>query len=143
MNARLLPALMTAAVLLFGGCGSEEPKPSAADQVPALADRLERIDGLVADRKPQRARAQLETLLDEVMAAREAGDLTAVAADRIIAAATALIRALPEPEPEPLPTVTVTPVNPDPDNGDDDKGKGEGKGEKDDDKGGKGKGKDD
>lgn len=144
MKARLVPALVVAAALLLGGCGSEEPQPSAAEQVPALAERLESIDALVADHKPQRARAQLEALVDEVMTAREAGDLTALEADRIIAAATALIRALPEPEPEPVPTVTVTPVTP-PDRGDDDGGKGKGKGrdEKDDDEGGKGKGKDD
>lgn len=141
MTARLVPALVVAFVLVLSGCGTEETKPSAAEQVPALADRLERIDALVADLKPQRARAQLEALVDDAMAAREAGDLTSLEADRIIAAATALLRALPEPEPEPVPTVTVVP-EPEPDK---DRGKGEDKGgqkgEKDDD--GKGKGKDD
>ncbi len=91
-------------------CGGDAP-PSEA--VPALADRLERVDAAIADDRPDRARRAIEALVDEVTRARMDGRITADQADEIIRAAAELLDRLgterdgeaPDPtdSPSPLP----------------------------------------
>lgn len=113
---------------LVAGCGGEEPQPSAADQVPALSTQLERIDTALAAKRYERARDLLEQLTRTTIEARESGDLDGATADRVLAAASRLLAALPEPEPEPVPTTTVTaPAPPANDDEDGDEGRGDDK----------------
>jgi hypothetical protein len=94
-------ASVLASVVLLTACGSESPAP--AEQVPGLADRLAQVDrAIVAGRYPV-ARAQLEELIDSTLAARGRGRLDPAQADRVLAAAAALLSALPQPSPEPPP----------------------------------------
>lgn len=137
-------ALALATALLLVGCGDAEPTPqAAAEVVPALGDRLERVDRLVVDRRWAAARTELRAIIAAADDARTAGDLDVAAADRVVASAQRLLAALPAP-PKPTPTAsTRVPPAGDGDSGegdggdDDDEGK-EGKGNK-----AKGKGKKD
>ena len=131
-------AALAVAVLLLAGCG-DAAQTTAADQVPGLGTRLEKVDTLIAAHAWTRARAELRGLVAEANAARDDGDLDAVAADRVVASAPRLLAALPAvvtPSATPTPSRTATAPSGTQSSRDDDKGKGG------DDKGGKkGKGK--
>lgn len=131
---------VVAAVLLLAGCGGEAPT-SAADQVPALGARLEKVDSLVAARAWAKARAELRAIVVAANAARASGDLDATDADRVVASAQRLLAALPAPvtpSATPTPTRTATAPSGTPSSRDTDKGAGGGKADnKGDDKGGK------
>ncbi len=134
-------AALAVAVLLLAGCG-DAAQTTAADQVPGLATRLEKVDTLIAARAWTKARTELRGIVAEANAARDDGDLDAVAADRVVASAQRLLAALPAPvTPTPSATPTRTATAPSgTQSSRDDKGKGKGG----DDKGGKkGKGKKD
>ena len=93
--ARSLAALLTAGVLLLAtGCGSET---SPADDVPALATSLDAVDEAVVSGDDKAVRDAVAELTAVTERARDAGDLDAAAADRILAAAEALLAALGEP----------------------------------------------
>jgi ribosomal protein L12E/L44/L45/RPP1/RPP2 len=90
----LLLALLAGAVA-GGGCGQDTPPPGEA--VPALADRLQRVD------------AAVEALVAETAHAEVAGNLSSQEADRILTAARALLAQLPadpseSPAQEPAPS---------------------------------------
>ena len=150
--ARRLAALALTGMLL-AGCGSET---APADSAPELAEQLTRIDRAVAAGDEARIRQRVEALVTATESARDAGRLDDAQADRILAAADALLARLPaeEPEPEPRPspsppsssatTPTPAPEEGDEDEGDEDeggdepgpgnsegKGKGKGKSDKD------------
>lgn len=86
-----LAAILVFLALTVAACGQER---SPAQTVPALADRLEQVDAALADGQTSRARKAIDDLLDEAAQARLDGALTADQADRILRAATELIRAL-------------------------------------------------
>lgn len=146
-------SLAACTLVLLAGCGDGEPTSTAAQTVPSLATRLEKVDDLVVDRRWSAARAELRGIIATANDAREAGDLDVAAADRVVASAQRLLAALPTPAPTTTPTTpTSTPSAQVPPAGDGpggegkDKGKGAGKGkanDDDDDEGGgdKGKGK--
>jgi hypothetical protein len=129
-------AFALATVLLLGGCGDPEPTP--AEAVPALGAQLATIDGLIADSQWRRARAALRALVAATEEARAAGDLDPAEADRVIAAVTRMLSALPTPPPavtpSPLPSPTRTAVPPNQAGGDreGEEKSGKGKGKKDD-----------
>lgn len=83
-------ALVASASALVA-CGGDAP-PSEA--VPALADRLERVDAAIADDRPDRARRAVEALVDEATRARMDGSITADQADKILRAAGELLERL-------------------------------------------------
>lgn len=149
-------SLAACTLVLLAGCGDGEPTSTAAETVPSLATRLEKVDDLVVDRRWSAARAELRGIIATANDAREAGDLDVAAADRVVASAQRLLAALPTPAPTTTPTPTSTPSAQVPPAGDGPggegkdkgKGKGDGKGkanDDDDDEGGgaKGKGKKD
>lgn len=98
---------VAAALLLLAGCGGSSTLPSAAEQVPGLGDRLERVDTFLAAREWDKARAALRAIVAEAGAAREAGELDAVSADRVVATARQLLADLPAPV-TPSATTTAT-----------------------------------
>jgi hypothetical protein len=111
-----LAALALAAVLT-AGCGSNS---TPADAAPGLAEQLARVDRAVATGEDQQIRERVEALVAATEAARDSGRLDDEQADRILAAAEALLRRLPaeEPPPEPSPSPstsspTTTPPSPD------------------------------
>lgn len=140
MRARpLLAALATAAVLV-AGCGSGT---APAEDVPALATALDDVDAAVVSGDDTAVRDAVDALTEVTTRAREAGDLDAAAADRILAAAEELLAALQEATPptedessEPptpvAPTSTPAPTTPEPTSEDDDEGEGEGEGKSED-----------
>lgn len=142
-------ALAACTALLLAGCGDAEPTSTAAQTVPSLASRLEKVDDLVVDRRWSAARAELRGIIATANDARESGDLDVAAADRVVASAQRLLAALPTPAPTTTPTTpTSTPSAQVPPAGDgpggEGKDKGKGKGNDDDDDqgdGDKGKGK--
>lgn len=106
---RVLIALLLAGLLGLGaGCGAKEQ--SALDRVPALSARLAGIDDAVADRRYRAAREGIDDLVEVTVAARDAGDLDAAAADRILAAAAQLLSALPAQVATPSPTPSAAPT---------------------------------
>ncbi len=114
--ARRLAALALAAVLT-AGCGSGD---TPADAAPELAEQLARVDRAVATGEERQIRERVEALVAATEAALESGRLDDEQADRILAAAEALLRRLPaeEPAPEPSPSPstsspTTTPPSPD------------------------------
>lgn len=84
-----LTLLATANVLV--ACGGSAPP---AEDVPALADRLERVDDAIADDRPDRALRAIEALVDEATRARMDGSITADQADEILRAAGELLERL-------------------------------------------------
>lgn len=91
------PGLITAALLvLVAGCGVES---SPADRVPALHDTLSRIDEAIVGHRYQRARVQLNELVQTTVEARDTDELDPDEADRVLAAAAQLLSLLPEPSP--------------------------------------------
>ena len=96
---RSFAALLTAgALLVTSGCGSGT---SPADDVPALATALDAVDEAVVSDDDKAVRDAVAELTDTTTRARKAGDLEAAEADRILAAAEALLAALGEPAPAP------------------------------------------
>lgn len=147
--ARRLVALALTAVLA-AGCGGEA---TPADAAPELAEQLTRVDRAVAAGDGAQIREQVEALVAATEAARDSGRLDDEQADRILAAADALLQRLPAEEPVPKPSPsppssTPTSPSPDPDEGEEDQGEGD-EGEEGDESGdsgpdkdkGKGKGK--
>jgi hypothetical protein len=102
--ARRLSALACAAVLLTG-CGGEA---TPVDAAPELAEQLARVDQAVTTGDEVRIRDRVESLVDATERAREAGRLDDAQADRILAAADALLARVPE-EPAPKPPTSPTP----------------------------------
>ncbi len=132
--ARPLVALVLAAVLA-AGCGGEA---TPADAAPELAEQLTRVDRAVAAGNDAQIREQVESLAAATEAARESGRLDDEQADRILAAADALLQRLPadepttrSPSPRPSPTTTTTPPSPEGEEGKPDKHGKEEKEEKD------------
>jgi hypothetical protein len=143
-----LAALALAAVLT-AGCGSDS---TPADAAPELAEQLARVDRAVATGEERQIRERVEALVAATEAARDSGRLDDEQADRILAAAEALLRRLPAeelpPEPSPSPSTSSPTIPPSPDveededEEDDPKEEKPEKPEKSDDSGpGKGKGK--
>lgn len=97
---RRLVALALSAVLL-AGCGGES---TPADAAPELADQLARVDRAVAEGDEARIRDRVESLVTATEAARDSGRLDDEQADRVLAAADALLRRLPAEEPPPKPS---------------------------------------
>ena len=126
--ARRLVALVLTAVLLASGCGGEA---TPADAAPELAEQLALVDRAVAAGDEAQIRERVESLIAATEAARESGRLDDEQADRILAAADALLQRLPAEEPAPKPSPsppssTPTTPSPDPDEGDEgDEGEGE------------------
>jgi hypothetical protein len=104
---RVLAAFLTALSLLASGCGSTARAPSAADQVPALEVALQRVDTALAAHRFAAARERLRALKAAVISAREAGDLQAVDAQRVLDAVARLMATLPE---EARPTESSSPT---------------------------------
>jgi ribosomal protein S20 len=84
--------------LVVSGCGSDS---TPADEVPALATRLDRVDAAIAAGDDARARTALRALTEATTRSQEAGDISSDQADRIVAAATELLARLPEEAPAP------------------------------------------
>lgn len=125
---RLAPLLV--AVALLAGCGGGTPAAPPA----ALTQALARVDAALGAHDWGRARTALDELVRRTVLAREAGEVSAEEADRILAAAARLAAGVPSPSP--APTATRTPSAAPEDDGDSDehpgKGKGRGKGHDDD-----------
>jgi hypothetical protein len=122
--------------VLLAATACAEPTP-AGESVPALRDRLDRVDAALADADYGQARRALAALTAEAQRAEDAGRLPTGQADRIVAAAARLVAGLPA-TPAPAPS-TSTPPPPDPDEGDDDNsGPGNGDEDGDDDNSGPG-----
>ena len=113
MIARIGPGL-AGVLLATTACAGPTP---AGESVPALRDRLDRVDAALADADYGQARRDLAALTAQAQQAEDAGRLTTEQADRIVAAAARLVAGLPAPAPAPS---TSTPPAPDPDDGDDD-----------------------
>lgn len=114
MMSRSFAALLTAgALLITSGCGSGT---SPADDVPALATSLDRVDEAIAAEDYDAARDAVAELTEVATRAEEDGDLDADQADRIVSAAESLVAALPggeEPpaEPDPASPTSSTPAS--------------------------------
>jgi len=121
--ARRLVALALSAVLL-AGCGGES---APADAAPELADQLARVDRAVATGDEARIRERVESLVAATEAARDSGRLDDEQADRILAAADAMLGRLPTEEPPPEgspspPSSSPTTASPSPDEEEEEKG---------------------
>lgn len=111
---RRAPVLGAAlAGLLLAGCGAST-RP--ADDVPALAAGLERVDAAIVSGRYDQARNRLTRLVGVTTSAREAGELEQPEADRILAAVAELMSALPAEQadaPAPSePATSAPPVEP-------------------------------
>jgi hypothetical protein len=118
-------ALILAATLL-AGCGGETPPAEAA---PELADQLALVDRAVGSGDEMAIRRRVDSLVAATESARDAGRIDEAQADRILAAADALLARLPapqqEPEPSaPSPTPSATPPPPE-EGGEGDEGEGD------------------
>jgi hypothetical protein len=91
---RRVTAVALTVLFLSGGCGVA-PLDEA---VPELGTRLSQVDRAVADRRYADARTLLDDLVDVTVRARDTGAMDAAHADRILAAATRLLWALPRPQ---------------------------------------------
>lgn len=112
MRGRIGVALAGVLTLVAGACGGPTP---AGETVPALRDRLERVDAALAQGELVRARQALEALTAEARRAEDAGRLSSDQVDRILAAAARLEADLPEAAP-PTPSATTPPDPGDEDN---------------------------
>lgn len=114
-------ALLLVALLGLAGCGSEVASPASE----ALSSRLEAVDVAATANDPEELEVAVESLLQEVELAEDAGDLTAEQSDRIRAAARALLEAAaptapPDREPAPPgPSSSATPPSEEEDPDDD------------------------
>lgn len=99
MTRRTIAALLAAGTLLVtSGCGSST---SPADDVPALATALDRVDEAIDSGDDAAARDAVTELAQTATRAEEAGDLDAGQADEIVAAADALLDELSSVEESP------------------------------------------
>lgn len=136
---------LVAATLLgtLTGCGQAD---SPAEEVPALATALDRVDAAVEAENYDKARSAVESLLAETRRARQDGSLSAEDAERIRTAARSVLASLPAEQVDPEPQQQATTEPEETPSGDEDEAdekseqgeKGRGKPEKDDDKPGKG-----
>jgi hypothetical protein len=115
--------------VLATGCGREGP----AEADPELAQQLARVDRAVVTGDDALIRDRVESLVSATEAARDAGRLDEEQADRIIAAADALLARLqaeePAPEPPSTPTSSPTTETPEvPEDDDDEEGDNSGPG---------------
>lgn len=109
MVRRSFVAVLAASTLLVSaGCGSGT---SPADDVPALATALDRVDEAIATEDYDDARDAVAELTDVATEAEESGDLDAEQADRIVAAAESLVAALPGAESPPDEPDPATPTS--------------------------------
>ena len=103
---------------LAAGCGNEAP----ADSAPELSTQLARVDRAVKAGDETMIRQRVDALVDATQAARDAGQLDDQQADRILAAANALLARLPAetptPEPSPSPSSSPTTASPSPEEDD-------------------------
>jgi hypothetical protein len=116
-------ALALTAVLV-AGCGQETP----AEADPELAQQLALVDRAVVTGDEARIRDRVESLVSTTKAARDAGRLDEEQADRILAAADALLARLPDEAPPPKPSPSATPsptITPSPDEDGGDEGEGD------------------
>jgi hypothetical protein len=102
-------ATLAVTAMVAAGCGSDT---TPADSVPELADRLERVDSAVATGDEARIRQRVEALVAATESARDEGSLDDEDAERILAAADAMLARLPaeEPAPEPPSPPTSSPT---------------------------------
>jgi hypothetical protein len=117
--------------VLGAGCG-ETPTEAA----PELARQLAQVDRAVTTGDEARIRDRVESLVSATEAARDSGEIDDEQADRILAAADALLARLPaeKPAPEPpspptSPPTTETPEPPEEDEGDEGDNSGPGGGD--------------
>ena len=80
----------------------------AAAGVPALAEQLSRVDSALVDHDYAEARAALDALIRDTIAARDAGQLSGDQANRVMAASAQLSADMPASFTNPLPTPTPT-----------------------------------
>ncbi len=112
MGARLGSLALTTAVVvaLAAGCGGDQPPSSA---VPALSDRLQRVDDAVVAQRYAEVRRSLDELRSATQEAEESGDLDPDDAERILTAADTLLAALPtssdSSSPSPSPSMSPSP----------------------------------
>ena len=143
-------AAAVACLLALTSCGSDAP----GEQAPELAQELAAIDDALAQEEYAEAQEHLANLVDAAEDARDAGELDDGDADRVLAAATRLLAALPgapeeteptpeaTPEPSPSESATAAPPDEDEDADEGDQDEGQGNDDKDkDEKEDKGKGK--
>lgn len=92
-------AVVAAAVMLLvaTGCADEEPP---GESVPALAERLAKVDAAIEEGDLGAARKAVEELAAETGQAQAEGDLTEEQAARILEAAEEVLAELPESESE-------------------------------------------
>lgn len=124
--SRLVPTLLALLVVLGGaGCG-----PSTGADIPALANRLERVDAAAVADDPEALASAVAGLLRAVDDAESAGDLNDTDADRIRTAADALLDAAePDATSGPSePEESTTPPPPPPGGDDEDEDEKEGRG---------------
>ena len=117
--------------VLAAGCG-ETPTEAA----PELARQLAQVDRAVTNGDEARIRDRVESLVSATEAARDSGEIDDEQADRILAAADALLARLPAEEPAsepPSPSTssptTETPEPPEEDEGDEGDNSGPGGGD--------------
>jgi len=91
----LVAAALAVLALLSAACGSDPRAPSAAEQVPALAVALERVDAALASQRFAAARRQLGAMRSAVEKAQEAGDLRDSDARRVLDAIARLLGTIP------------------------------------------------
>jgi uncharacterized membrane protein YgcG len=108
--ARMAVTVAALLVLLATGCGDTS---TPAKTVPELRSGLSRLDHALVGRHYVVARKQLDQLVRTTVTARRAGDLEAEQADQILAAAAALLSAMPKPQPSPE-RAPRSPVSPSP-----------------------------
>jgi ribosomal protein S20 len=75
------------------GCGSDEPPGKA---VPALSDRLDKVDAAIQAGDYDKARAAVHQLVSDTAHAEVDGDISSDQADRILESARSVLAALPE-----------------------------------------------
>lgn len=117
-HGRRRPSLagpLVAGLVLVAGCGGST---APAEDVPALAPALARIDDAVVAGRYDAAREHVDELVATTTQARDDGRLETSEADRILAAAARLVSALPDPGetrapgPTEPPRATPTPGGP-------------------------------
>jgi outer membrane biosynthesis protein TonB len=118
-------AALTLAAVLTAGCGSDS---TPADAAPELAEQLARVDRAVATGEERQIRERVDGLVAATESARESGRLDDEQADRILAAADALLAQLPAEEPtteSPPPPPSPPTLSPSPDEDDGDEAEAE------------------
>jgi hypothetical protein len=115
-------AALAVIAVVAAGCGTDE---APADAAPELAERLERVDRAVTSGDEAQIRERVESLVDATESAQTAGQLDEDQADRILAAADALLAQLPDERPEPESPASSSPASPTPEVEEDEGDEGE------------------